>query len=54
MQQLAGLVQLQSNLRQKYLGAGKIIATASSVEKLAHAKEMGADHVVNYTEEVGN
>ncbi|MBO0588530.1 quinone oxidoreductase [Sporosarcina sp. E16_8] len=35
----------------KIFGAGKIIATASSDEKLAHAKEMGADHVVNYTEE---
>lgn len=35
----------------KKFGAGKIIATASSDEKLAHAKEMGADHVVNYTEE---
>ena len=35
----------------KIFGAGKIIATASSEEKLAHAKEMGADHVVNYTEE---
>jgi len=35
----------------KIFGAGKIIATASSDEKLAHAKELGADHVVNYTEE---
>ncbi|MEK5068990.1 quinone oxidoreductase family protein [Sporosarcina sp. FSL K6-1508] len=35
----------------KIFGAGKIIATASSDEKLAHAKEMGADHLVNYTEE---
>lgn len=35
----------------KIFGAGKIIATASSDEKLAHAKAMGADHVVNYTEE---
>jgi len=35
----------------KIFGAGMIIATASSDEKLAHAKEMGADHVVNYTEE---
>jgi len=35
----------------KIFGAGLIIATASSDEKLAHAKEMGADHVINYTEE---
>lgn len=35
----------------KIFGAGKVIATASSDEKLAHAKEMGADHVINYTEE---
>lgn len=35
----------------KIFGAGKIIATASNDEKLAHAKEMGADHLVNYTEE---
>ncbi|MDS9471589.1 quinone oxidoreductase [Sporosarcina pasteurii] len=35
----------------KIFGAGKIIATASSDEKLAHAKEMGADHLINYTEE---
>lgn len=35
----------------KLFGAGKVIATASSAEKLAHAKEMGADHLVNYTEE---
>lgn len=34
----------------KLFGA-KVIATASSDEKLAHAKEMGADHLVNYTEE---
>ena len=33
----------------KIFGAGKVIATASSDEKLAHAKEMGADHLVNYT-----
>lgn len=35
----------------KIFGAGKVIATASSDEKLAHAKKMGADHLVNYTEE---
>lgn len=35
----------------KLFGAGKVIATASSVEKLAHAKKMGADHLVNYMAE---
>ena len=35
----------------KIFGAGKVIATASSDEKLAHAKKLGADHLVNYTEE---
>lgn len=35
----------------KIFGAGKVIATASSAEKLAHAKSLGADHLVNYTEE---
>ncbi|AOV09142.1 quinone oxidoreductase family protein [Sporosarcina ureilytica] len=35
----------------KIFGAGKIIATASSDEKLAHAKELGADHLINYTED---
>ncbi|ARF13142.1 quinone oxidoreductase family protein [Sporosarcina ureae] len=34
----------------KLFGAGRVIATASSEEKLAHAKNMGADHLVNYTE----
>jgi NADPH:quinone reductase len=34
----------------KLFGAGKIIATASTDEKLALAKELGADEVVNYTE----
>ena len=35
----------------KIFGAGKVIATASSDEKLAHAEKMGADHLINYTEE---
>ncbi|QUW23901.1 quinone oxidoreductase [Sporosarcina sp. Marseille-Q4063] len=35
----------------KIFGAGKVIATASSDEKLAHAEKLGADHLVNYTEE---
>lgn len=34
----------------KIFGAGKIIATASSTDKLAFAKKMGADHLVNYSE----
>ncbi|QOR68348.1 quinone oxidoreductase [Cytobacillus suaedae] len=34
----------------RLFGAGKIIATASTDEKLALAKELGADAVVNYTE----
>lgn len=34
----------------KLFGAGKVIATASSEEKLALAREMGADVLVNYTE----
>jgi NADPH:quinone reductase len=35
----------------KIFGAEKVIATASNDEKLAHAKKLGADHLVNYTEE---
>ncbi|MGK7378879.1 quinone oxidoreductase family protein [Planococcus sp. 1R117A] len=35
----------------KLFGAGKIIATASTEEKLAHAKSMGATHLVNYSED---
>lgn len=34
----------------KLFGAGKVIATASSEEKLALAREMGADVLINYTE----
>ena len=34
----------------KLFGAGKIIATASSDEKLALAREMGADVLINYSE----
>lgn len=34
----------------KYYGADTIIATASSDEKLALAKELGADYAVDYTE----
>ncbi|MCU0418032.1 MAG: quinone oxidoreductase [Cyclobacteriaceae bacterium] len=32
------------------MGAGKVIATASNVEKLAVAKSLGADELINYTE----
>lgn len=35
----------------KYIGAGKIIAAASTDEKLELAKSLGADVVVNYSEE---
>ncbi|MBU8789291.1 quinone oxidoreductase [Oceanobacillus caeni] len=35
----------------KIFGAGRIIATASTPEKLELAKEMGADDLVNYMEE---
>jgi NADPH2:quinone reductase len=33
----------------KLFGAGKVIATASTEEKLELAKRLGADHLVNYT-----
>lgn len=33
----------------KYLGASKVIATAGSDEKLEKAKELGADEVINYS-----
>lgn len=35
----------------KIFGAGKVIATASTAEKLELAREMGADVLINYTEE---
>lgn len=35
----------------KIFGAGKVIATASTPEKRAFAKQMGADHTVDYTED---
>lgn len=35
----------------KLFGAGKVIATASTPEKLELAKSLGADYLVNYTEE---
>jgi NADPH:quinone reductase len=47
----AGGVGLLAVQMAKLFGAGKIIATASTTEKLRLAKEMGADDLVNYTEE---
>ncbi|WP_431030508.1 quinone oxidoreductase family protein [Lysinibacillus sp. LZ02] len=46
----AGGVGALSVQLAKLLGAGKVIATASTDDKLKHAKDLGADHVVNYTE----
>lgn len=34
----------------KQMGAGKVIATASNAEKLAVARSLGADELINYTE----
>ncbi len=34
----------------RQMGAGKIIATASNAEKLAVAKSLGADELINYTQ----
>ncbi|AEI49159.1 quinone oxidoreductase family protein [Runella slithyformis] len=42
-----GTLQLQI---AKQMGAAKIIATASNAEKLAIAKSLGADELINYTE----
>lgn len=47
----AGGVGTLSVQLAKILGAGKVIATASTEEKLQLAKEMGADVLINYTEE---
>ncbi|WP_067726139.1 quinone oxidoreductase family protein [Oceanobacillus damuensis] len=47
----AGGVGLLAVQLAKLFGAGKVIATASTTEKLQLAKEMGADDLVNYTEE---
>ncbi|GAB4072816.1 NADPH:quinone oxidoreductase family protein [Barrientosiimonas marina] len=35
----------------KRFGAGKVIATASTPEKLLFAEKMGADHLVNYSQD---
>ncbi|UJL45497.1 NADPH:quinone oxidoreductase family protein [Virgibacillus sp. NKC19-16] len=43
-----GLLALQL---AKIFGAGKVIATASTPEKLDLAEKMGANHLVNYSEE---
>lgn len=45
-----GVGSLAVQLAKKF-GAGKIIATASTAEKLEFAKKMGADTLINYTEE---
>ncbi|WP_075981399.1 quinone oxidoreductase family protein [Bacillus massilinigeriensis] len=47
----AGGVGLIAVQLAKLCGAGKIIATASTDEKLALAKDMGADVLINYTKE---
>ncbi len=43
-----GIIALQL---ARLFGAGKVIATASTDEKLLLAKELGADHLINYTKE---
>jgi len=47
----AGGVGLLAVQLSKLFGAGKVIATASNDAKLALAKDMGADHLVNYTKD---
>lgn len=47
----AGGVGILAVQLAKLFGAEQVIATASTEEKLNIAKEMGADHIVNYTEE---
>lgn len=47
----AGGVGLLAVQLAKLFGAGKVIATASNTEKLAFAQKMGADHLVNYSED---
>ena len=47
----AGGVGLLAVQLAKRFGAGKVIATASTEEKLGLAEDMGADVLVNYTEE---
>ncbi|WP_077617647.1 quinone oxidoreductase family protein [Bacillus sinesaloumensis] len=45
----AGGVGLLAVQLAKLFGAGKVIATASTDEKLTLARDMGADEIVNYT-----
>ncbi|HLS09600.1 quinone oxidoreductase family protein, partial [Lentibacillus sp.] len=45
-----GVGSLAVQLAKKF-GAGKVIATASTPEKLQLADNMGADHLVNYSED---
>src|SRR5699024_12346832 len=47
----AGGVGLLAVQLAKLFGAGKVIATASNEEKILVAQGMGADHLINYTEE---
>ncbi|TMU87383.1 NADPH:quinone oxidoreductase family protein [Bacillus sp. BHET2] len=47
----AGGVGLLAVQLAKRFGAGKVIATASTTEKLLLAEEMGADILVNYTQD---
>lgn len=47
----AGGVGIFSVQLAKLLGAGKVIATASTDAKLELAKSLGADHTINYTSE---
>ena len=47
----AGGVGLLAVQMAKLLGAGKVVATASSTEKLSLAESHGADVLINYTEE---
>lgn len=47
----AGGVGALSVQLAKIFGAKTVIATASSNEKLQHAKALGADHLINYTED---
>ncbi len=47
----AGGVGVFSVQIAKLLGAGQVIATASTSAKLELARSLGADHLVNYTEE---
>src|SRR5699024_4838119 len=47
----SGGVGLLSVQLAKLFGAGKVIATASTEEKLDLAKSMGADHLIDYTKE---